>query len=384
MKRKILPFFIGFVVLASCGSSKKFQAIYAEDKPLFAAINELNKRPGNEKARNDLRVLYSKSSERHLEAIEVYKSSDDDKKWDKILNELNALQHIYNSLQATPGSFSIVKPASYLRDIETVKKEAAEDFYVRAQNRLVENNREASLQAWQYFKRSISYVSGYKDADKMMKEAYEKSIVNVVITPIEEDNVFFSGSGNWNYPDFRYRPQEYQDALVRDLGGRSANYIPARFYNDRELRRERLEADWEIGIRWRNINPIRSIPRQYNRQVSRNVENGKDTSGKPVYITVFATLYVTENNYTVEGEVEYRITEIASRKNIDNGFVREEVSWIESSASYSGDSRALSQEDWMMVNNRNGFNQPSRGDVLNSLMRKMYPDLKRRIQQGIE
>ena len=53
MKRKILPFFIGFVVLASCGSSKKFQASYAEDKPLFAAINELNKRPGNEKARDD-------------------------------------------------------------------------------------------------------------------------------------------------------------------------------------------------------------------------------------------------------------------------------------------------------------------------------------------
>ena len=160
--------------------------------------------------------------------------------------------------------------------------------------------------------------------------------------------------------------------------------MPARFYNDRELRRERLEADWEIGIRWRNINPIRSIPRQYNRQASRNVENGKDTSGKPIYITVYATLYVTENNYTVEGEVEYRITEITSRANIDNGFVRQEVSWIESSASYSGDSRALSQEDWMMVNNRNGFNQPSRGDVLNSLMRKMYPDLKRRIQQGIE
>lgn len=373
------------MVVSSCGSSRKFQANYAEDKPLFAAINELNKRPGNEKAQNDLRVLYAKSVERHEDAIEAYKSGNDENKWDKILQELNALQHIYNSLQATPGSFSIVKPTNYLRAIETAKTDAAEDFYVRANNRLAENDREASLQAWHYFKKTASYVNGYKDTDKRIKEAYEKSIVNVVIGPIEEDNVLFSRSGSWNnFPDFRYRPQEFQDALVRDLGGRSANYVPARFYNDRDVRREDIKPDWEVAIRWRSINPLQSVPRQYTRQASRSVENGKDTSGKTVYKTVYATLYITENNYAVQGDLEYRITDITKRVAIDNGYVRDEVNWLESSATYTGDSRALSQDDWMMINNRNGFNQPTRGDVLNSLMRKMYPDLKRRIQQGIE
>ena len=384
MKKRILSFIMGLVVLASCSSSKKFQAGYAEDKPLFAAINELSRRPGNEKAQNDLRILYNKSVERHEEAIEAYKISTEEKKWDQVLQELNALQHIYNSLQATPGSSSIVKPKNYLKAIETTKAGAAEDFYVRAENKYAENNRPAYLEAWNYFKRSTSYITGYKDSEKRGKEAYEKSIVNVVINPIEEDNIFSSGRGSWNFPDLSYRPQEYQDALVRDLGGRSASYFPARFYNDRDIQRERIRPDWEIGIQWRNINPLQSIPRQFNRQASRSVENGKDTSGKVIYKTVYATLYITENNYNVQGNLEYRVMETSSRTSIDNGYIRDEVSWNENSATYTGDSRALSQEDWRMVNSRSGFNQPTRGDVLNSLMRKMYPELKRRIQQSID
>ena len=106
---------------------------------------------------------------------------------------------------------------------------------------------------------------------------------------------------------------------------------------------------------------------------------GSDTSGKPVYKTVHATVYVTQRSYSVSGNLDYRIVDAQSKENIDYGLIRDDVSWTESRATYSGDSRALSQEDWYMINNRNGFNDPSRGDVLNSLLRKMYPDLRRRI-----
>lgn len=384
MKRRILPLLIGIVVLASCGSSKKFQASYSADKPLFAAINELNKKRPSEKAYADLKVLYENSVARHEEAIDVYRNGTDVGRWDKMLDELNALQHIYNSLEATPGSFSIVKPKNYLRDIQETKQSAAEDFYAKAQDLLADNTRESSLEAWSYFKRSNNYVSGYKDVAKQIKDAYEKSIVNIVINPIEEDNVFFP-AGNWNgIPDFRYRPQEYQDQLVRELGGRSASYYPARFYNDRDARRNDIDVDWEVNMRWRSINPVRSIPQQYNRKVSKSVETGKDTSGKKIYTTVYATLYITQNSFSVQADLEYRINDVVNRGTIDNGVLHDEVNWTESYATYSGDSRALSQEDWMLVNNRNGFNQPSKAEVMNSLMRKMYPDLKRRIQQGVD
>lgn len=381
--KKIYTYLLVLVVgaLVSCNSTKKFQASYAEDKPLFAAINELNKKPGNQKAQDDLRILYPKAVERHEEAIAVYKNSADENKWDRILSELNALQNIYNSLQATTGTLSIVSPKNYLRDIESVKQDAASDFYDRAEATLIENNRAAYLKAYNYFKRSNDYVFGFKDAEKQMREVYEKSILYVVINPIEDDNIFYSG---WGFPDNRYRPQDYQESLVRDLGGKTARNVAARFYTDREVRRENIVPDIDVAIRWRNVSPLRSMPSQYSRQVSKNIEDGKDTSGHTIFKTVYATLNVTQQTQTVRADLEYRITDINSRRSIENSIISDEVSWSESYATYTGDSRALSQDDWLLVNNRNYGNNLSKGDMLNNLMRKMYPELRRRLQRNIE
>ena len=214
-----------------------------------------------------------------------------------------------------------------------------------------------------------------------MKNSYERSVINVVINPIEDNNIFFTGGNRWG-SDFSYRAEDYQQSLVRELGGRNGNSSAVRFFTDRDAYRERLEADWVVDVAWRDIDPIRSTPYQYNRQASKNVQIGTDTAGKPVYKTVHATVYITQRSYSVRGDLDYRITDVQTKSNIDYGVLRDDVNWTESYATYSGDSRALSQEDWYMINNRNDLNNPSRGDILNSLMRKMYPDLRRRIQQA--
>lgn len=383
MNRKTILLFVSIAFLFACGSARKFQAASAEDKPLFDAINALNKKSDNQKALMNLRELYARSVERHEEAIDVYKHGADIDRWDRVLTEYNALQHIYNSLQATPASFSVVKPKNYLRDIEQTKTDAAEDYYTRGKASFALEGRENSLEAWQYFRRSQQYVPGYKDSDQLIRDAYEKSIVNVVINPIVDETAIFSGSFNWSLPDLRYRPQDYQDQLVRELGGRTANTTAARFYTDREIRREGVAVDWEINLRWKSLSPQRPSPTQTTRQVSKSVENGKDSTGKPVYKTVYATLTVTQNTFKVQGDFEYLLMDIAGKRSLDNGFIRDEVSWIDNSASYTGDSRALSQEDWALVNNRSGLNQPTRGDVLNKLMQKLFPELKKRLQQRV-
>ena len=378
---KLTGIFLAGIILVSCSSSQKFHASVSEDKPLFAAINELNKRPQNVKAQKDLQDLYKSSVDRHEDAIAVYKNSTDERRWDKIITELNALQNVYSSITATPGTASLVKPKNYLEEIQSSKEQAAADYYNEGNALLDREGRENSLAAYNAFKKADKYVKGFRDVETLLKDSYEKSVINVVINPIEDNNVFFSGGNRWG-TDFSYRAEDYQQSLVRELGGRNGNSSAVRFFTDRDAYRERLEADWVVDVAWRDIDPIRSTPYQYNRQASKNVQIGTDTSGKPVYKTVHATVYVTQRSYTVRGDLDYRITDIQTKNNIDFGVLRDDVSWTESYATYSGDSRALSQEDWYMINNRNDLNNPTRGDVLNSLMRKMYPDLRRRIQQA--
>jgi hypothetical protein len=200
----------------------------------------------------------------------------------------------------------------------------------------------------------------------------------VVINPVENDNIFFA---SYTPAGFGYRAQDYQESLVRELGGRNANIVPARFYTDLDAERENIDPDWVVDIRWRTVDPSPVIPYRFNREVSRSIQVGKDTSGKAVYKTVYATLHITQRTYNVNGGVDYQVNDVVHNKSIDQGLLTNSVSWTESWATYTGDSRALSSDDWYIVNNRNNFG-PSKETVLNTLMRKIYPDLRYRIQQS--
>ncbi|MDF2190967.1 hypothetical protein [Paraflavitalea sp. CAU 1676] len=379
MIRLITAISVAAVLFTACRSTLKFHASFTEDKPLFAAVNELIKHPDNTKAQQDVKSLYALSVERHEQAAAVYRTGTDENRWDKILREYDALQQMYTSAQSAPVLLNFVQPRSYLQQMQDVREDAAAYYYEKGNNLLAGNTREQSLQANEAFGKTNRYVNGYKDAKELMARSYEQSVVNVVVNRIENDNLFFN---TWGNTGFRYRPEDYQESLVRELGGRNANIVPARFYTDRDADRENIEADWVVDVRWRNIDANGSLPYKFSRNVSRSIEIGKDSAGKPVYKTVNATLHVTRRTFTVNGALDYRVSDIVNNKNVDQGLLTQNLSWDDSYATYTGDSRALDDNDWLLVRNRNSNFGPSKEEVLNNLMRRMYPDLRRRIEQA--
>lgn len=366
------------VLLASCGS-QKFQASFTEDKPLYAAVNELVKHPNNIKAQNDLKELYALSVERHEQAVAVYKTSTDERRWDKMLNEYNALQQMYTHAQSVPALLKLVQPKSYLQELQDVREDAAAYFYNKGEQLMAANSREQSLQANEAFRRSNSYVNGYKDAKQLIVQSYEQSVVNVIVNRIQDDNLFFT---TWGNTGIRYRPEDYQESLVRELGGRNANVVPARFYTDRDADRENIDADWAVDVRWRSVDADASVPYQFSRNVSRSIEVGKDTANKPIYKTVYATLHITRRTFSVNGALDYNVHDLVNNKDIDQGLLTQNLSWDDSYATYTGDSRALDNNDWLLVRNRNSNFGPSKEEILNTLMKRMYPDLRRRLEQA--
>jgi hypothetical protein len=370
------------VILASCSSSQKFQAPATEDKPLFSAINELNKHPENQQAKKDVATFYPQAVQRHEEAIAVYQTGTTESKWDKILKELNALQHIYTSITATPAISGTIEVKNYLQELQDLKEEAASFYYSKATALMQQNNRESYLDAYEILKKVKQYVGNYKDVSSLMNEAYENSVVNVVINPIQDNSVFFAGWGGVGQADFRYRAEDYQQSLVRELGGTNASVVPARFYTDLDMRRGDINADWAVDMSWRNLDALRSVPHSYTRQVSANIQSGTDTAGKAIYKKVYATIHITQRTYTVRGDLDYKMIDLDANHAIDQGLLSDEVSWTDTYAKYTGDARALSQDDRALINNSRINYSPSRGEVLNSLMRKIYPDLRRRIQNA--
>lgn len=372
---------ISIFILAGCTTSKDYLSRSDSDNTLFDAVKTLKKHNNDSTALNALPVLYKLAQQRNLRKINSYSTSNEPARWDKMIETYSTLQTMYNVIIENDAASSVVTPVNYQQTIYDIKQQAAADYYNVATDFLNKPGRDDAKKAYSYFKKADKFMPDYKDARLKMEEAYEHAIVNVVINPVQDNSYFFNtGWGNYGY---NYSNEYFQQTLVRELKGINSSRYPARFFTDWEARRDNVQPDWEVNLTLRNMNIPRPQNYTYSRNVSKQVERGRDTSGRTIYKTVYATVYITRQSFTARADMEINILEIATRKNISYNTFSEDYRWEEEHATYSGDADALGPNDWAIMNNNN-FNEPRKEDVLNELYRKLYPQVKNKISYAVD
>lgn len=381
--KRLLIFATTLFILASCKTSKDYLSRGDEDKTLFDIVKRLNKRSGDEDAAKALPQVYTQVQGKHLKKIDALKNSNELGRWDKLLEEYNALQNMYDAINNSDGAYGLVKPINYQNDIYSIKQQAADVYYEQGLTLLQSQYRGDAKKAYNYFKKADKWVPGYKDAKLKMDEAFTNATINVVINPVQ-DNSFFFNTGGWGNSGYNYSNEYFQQNLIRDLGGKYANRYPAKFYTEWEARRENIQPDWVVDLTLRNMDIPRPTSYNYNRNVSKQVEAGRDTSGNIIYQTVTATLIINKQSFTARGQMDVNIVDVATRKNISYNSYRDDYRWEEERATYTGDSRALSDNDWAIINNSRYNQQPGKEEVLNELYRKIYPQVKNNISYAVD
>ncbi len=371
--------YVCFVVLifTGCASSKNYLERINEDKALMDAVKKLSKNPLDENALQAVPVLYSNIQKNHLAKIKDLKNDKDIERWDDIINEYQHLQNAYDAIINNSAAFKMVNVQSYSSELFDMKQSAAEDYYQSGQTLLGKVNRSDAKKAYNSFKKSEKFIPGYKDASAKSDLAYESAIVDVLINPLE-DNSFFYNSGLGNVGN-TISNQFFQKDLLRDLNGINKNRYPARFYADWEARRDNIRPDWIVDLIIRNIEIPYPMNNNYSRKASSRIQEGTDTSGNPVYRTVYATVNITSSSFTARAEMDVIITDVVTGKRINSRNTRDDYRWQEERATYSGDSRALNVRDWEMINNGRGYGIPQKDLVLNELFKKIYPQVKNNI-----
>ena len=81
--------------------------------------------------------------------------------------------------------------------------------------------------------------------------------------------------------------------------------------------------------------------------------------------------------------MDVNITDVVTGKNISFRNFREDYRWQEEKATYNGDSRALTAQDWDLINN-SGFGSPRKEQVLDELFKKIYPQVKNNISYAVD
>lgn len=367
------------LLLTGCGSSKYSIGNSPELQAMAGLLKKLDKDPENESLKTDIRNAYSSITKNLINNIEVYETLTQPDRWDKILNAYNTLQSMSDVINKSKAR-SFISAPSYAADIQVARQNAAATYYEEGMAAMEIGDKISFRHAYELFAKANNYYPGYKDVRQQMDIAFQESVLNVVVNPVTDQSPFYSQIGPNRFGN-SFNSDLLQRSLVRDLGGDYSRNSPARFYTDREAYRANIDVDWIIDIMWTNLDVPYPLTQQFSKKVSKDIQVSKDTSGKPVYKTVYATLYITRRYFTARGELECRVTDAHTRENIDLNRYQATVDWSQDYATYKGDPEALSQYEWQIINNRTVL--PTREGILMELFQKIYPNLRRGIQNLI-
>jgi hypothetical protein len=376
MKNSTLLFLsIGILLLFACSRSVH----KTEQKDLSMLIKRLTKKGSDDKVLADIHSVYDPALQRAQQNISNYRYDAAPQKWDKLIAEMDAMQRMFDIINTNQYAVRMIKPVNFYRNIAEAKDSAAADWYNYAADYFVRGGRENYREAYNGYNKSINYIPNYKDARQKMQEAFNNSLIYVLINQVQYDG--FGFNNNWNWNNYNSRDQQLQNQLIRDLGGRTNRNIPAYFFNEWDLRRENRSPDMVVDMVWRNtqFDQPRDRTRNFNR--SKQIETGKDTANRPIYQTVTATVYVTERYLEASADMNLIFTDAKNRNQIDWQTIpasfRESIEF----ATYSGDRRALTDNDLQLLNRGSNQPMPNRDEVFERMMRNIYNDVLNRIRR---
>lgn len=377
--KNILLAITTMIVIASCKTTKDYLSRSGEDKTIFDITKRLEKHADDENAIQALPQVYTALQQKHLKNIEKYNNASDLDRWDKIVSAYQSLQNIYNVVNNSSAASNVIQPVNYEKEITAAKEAAAEEYYQAGLSYFDRNNRDDFRTAYNYFKKAGNWIDHYKDSEAKMDEAFDNSIILVQVNPVQDQSFFLNAS--WGNTGYSFSNEYFQQNLTRDLGGAYASHYPAKFYTEWEARRQDIKPDWVVDLVLRNVDIPRPMTYTYSRNRSRQVEVGRDTSGKAIYETVYATLNIERQSLTARGQMDVNITDITNRKSIAYNSFNNSYNWEQESATYTGDGRALTSSDWALINNN--YNLPRKEDILNELYRELYPQVRNNISNEV-
>lgn len=366
------------VVLFACSGSKQLSKQYTfEDKQVFDLVERLKKNPADAEAKRLLPAAYTKAVETRKQLAEATNNNlEGGDKHMALARQYEVMRAMYEAIVSTPAAYeAIPDPWNPAKEILDARSAAAQDYYDEGLVYLNLNTRPYAQKAYDYFAKANEAVPGYKDVRDMMALAKDKSIIKVVVNPV---NYYNNPFGFWGFQN-----DWMQDQLVRDLNFRS--YRDVKFFTEWQARSQNIVPDKVVDLVYTRIyiSQLYTNSYSYNRSAEIKVGETKSNPPKPIYEKVTATVYVTSRYFQSNAALQCRIYDVLSNRNIMFETFPNTYNWKEESATYKGDSRALTAEDWARINNNN-FNTPDRYAIADRLLRDSYNMLISRINSSVQ
>ncbi len=378
MKPKLysLIFTALIIFLASCRTAKKMYEKGNYDEAVALAAKKLQKDPDDPKLLAIIRDAYIYAEQDHLTSIRSHEESTNELKWEWMYNDYASLQRMHDAIYKVPSVYRIVNPADYSSMLVSYGEKAGDTRFDRGLSlmQLHPYNKESHKQAFREFQVAIQFKPGHRDILEKMDEAFEIAVTNVVVLPMQQ-------YGGYVYSGYTLGGQNLDDQLVRDLQYSSGNEF-VRFYSAWDARSKNLRIDQELDMRLSTMNVGRFYDQRSSRKVSKEILI-KETVIRPDSIVkeygwVHAEITTTRRTMHSDAVLQVNLRDEDGRWIWSDNFSAEH-NWSTEFASYTGDARALSDNDKQLINRSKDY-PPREDEVVQCLLQEINNNAVYRIK----
>lgn len=376
------------VFLYSCKTaSKAFEKGDYEDA-VALAVKKLQKNGNDPETKALLQDAYNRAVQEHEAMITSYSNTSSDGKFEKIYNEYRKLQNLYEAIQRSPEASKAVMATDYSSYVQTYKEKTGEVYFNRGLVLMENGDRNSFRRAYNELKTAYRYKND-SEVKQKLDEAYEGAIVRVLL--LTDDNSYNNGFGSSNYyggnygnngygsgyNDYNttYQIRSFQEDLVRNLRYQSSSEF-VKFITEWETRNDNVVPDEIIEMNLGRLDMGRSYDENNYRDVSKQIVTKtivyKPDSVVNEYATVHARINTTRRHFVSYGDLHITARD-ANGKYLWSDVIRSEQRVTKEFASFTGDQRALSDNDKSLIANtqNNAYNNIRRDDIFRELLQQL-------------
>ena len=355
---------IVLILLASCKSATKLYQKGNYDEAVQVAVKKLQKDPNDAKLKSLIQDAYQYAVTDHETRINTYSQSNDETKWEWMYNEYADLQRLHDAIFKSPAAFEVVKPTDYSSQLITNGEKAGDVHYQRGMDWMNNNDKQSFRKAYREFQAAASFKPGDGNIKQMLDQSYDMATTRVLVMPADGRDFRFS-----SYTSF----SNFDNDIIRDLQNRSVSEF-VRFYSNWDAQRLNLVPDEIMEIHFTQFNIGRVNDSYATREISKEVVV-KETVYKPdsvikQYQTVKAKITTTKRNMYSEGDLNISVRDNTGRW-LWNDNVHGSHGWSTEFSSFTGDERAMSQEDKNLVN-KVRETPPSEDEMMRCIKEEIY------------
>ena len=361
-----------FLIYSCKSASKSYQKGNYTDA-VERGVKKLQKDPYDYETRDLVQKSYTYTVNEYEDQIRILSASKSDNRYDRIYQQYTALQGLYQTIRQYPEAAKLIKAKDYSEFVETYRDKAANAHIEKANKWMEEGTKEAYREAYREFSTAFSYRPDDFELRKQKDSAYDKAVVKVILSPLQNYNNYQYGSS--------YQLQNFQRDVIRTLSSNMNNDF-IRFYSEFEARSKDIEPDQVMDLNLSRITIGQPSDNKTVREISKEVVvkeivHSKDSVTKQ-YATVKAKITTTKRTLVSQGDLFITVRDTRGRTIWSDRFTGEHK-WQTEFASFSGDERALSDSDKTSLNQKD-YTPPAEDKIMEELLRRIQSDLSYRLR----